>query len=253
MDDLESELDHLYAVEPEEFVAERNRISRALREADRRDEAEQVKALRKPSVSAWTVNQLARLERRQVDLLLDAGHRLREAQQGVLAGEQPKALDEARRTEREALAALGDAARDLLAERNRASDATLRRVAETLQAAAISAEGRELLARGRLTGDLEPAGFELLAPLAPAAPKRKRTPSRRPSNGKEKKRLDEARAAAEEAAKSVRTAEEDARKARGELSKSEKRLRTAQSAAARADAAVVRAEELLRKAERSAK
>ena len=257
MDDLESELDHLYAFEPEEFVAERDRVARALRDADRREEAEQVKALRKPSVAAWTVNQLARRERRQVDLLLDAGHRLREAQQGALAGDRPKALDEARRTEREALAALDNAARDLLAERKKATDATLRKVAETLRTAAVSTEGRELLARGRLTGELQPAGFELLAPLAPATSKGKR---RRPAPAREKKQLDEsrarleqARAAAADASKSARAAEEDARNARTELAKSEKRLDAAEAASARAEAAVARAEERFRAAERKAK
>ena len=215
-----------------------------------------MKALRKPSVAAWTVNQLARRERRQVDLLLDAGHRLLEAQQGVLAGDRPKALEEARRTERDALAALDNAARDLLAERKKATDATLRKVAETLQAAAVSTEGRELLARGRLTGELQPAGFELIAPLAPATPKGKR---KRPAPAREKKldqsraRLEQARAAAVEASTSVRGAEEDARNARTELAKSEKRLGAAEAASARAEAALARAEERLRTAERKAK
>ena len=165
MDGLEAELDHLYAVEPGEFVAERDRIARELREAGDREEADRVKALRKPSVSAWTVNQLARRERRQVDLLLDAGHRLREAQA------EPKSLEAARRKQRQAMDALGVAARGILAEEGRPSEATVKRVMETLQAAAVSAEGRELLARGRLTGDLEPAGFELLTPAKPATRK----------------------------------------------------------------------------------
>ena len=174
MKDLEGELDRLYALDPDEFVAERDSLARELRDAGQREEAAQVKSLRKPTVSAAAINQLARRERRDVDLLLDAGHRLREAQQRLLAGEDPGSLDEARRIEREALGKLRRAAKGILAESGRESGSTLDRVMTTLQAAAVSDEGRELLALGRLTGDLEVTGFDLLAPLAAGAPRRKR-------------------------------------------------------------------------------
>src|SRR6058998_3424105 len=103
MENLEDELDRLYALELGEFTAERDQLARELRSGGEREHADQVKSLRKPSLAAWTINQLARRERRDVDLLLDAGHRLREAQQRLLAGEDPGSLDEARRIEREAL------------------------------------------------------------------------------------------------------------------------------------------------------
>src|SRR6184192_1630123 len=134
MANLESEIDRLYALDPGEFVAERDRVARELRDAGQREEAEQVKSLRKPTVSAAAINQLARRERREVDLLLDAGHRLREAQQKLLAGDDRKSLDEARRTEREALAGLREAARRILAEEGRVSETALNRIVGTLQA-----------------------------------------------------------------------------------------------------------------------
>src|SRR5438046_1129947 len=142
MADLESELDRLYDLDPGEFVAERDRLARELRAEGRREESEQVKSLRKPTVSAATINQLARRERREVDLLLDAGHRLREAQQQLLAGEDPGSLDEARRIEREALVKLHRAAQRILGESGRQSSTTLDRVMATLQAAVVSDEGR---------------------------------------------------------------------------------------------------------------
>src|SRR5436309_4028000 len=138
MANLESEIDRLYALDPGEFVAERDRVARELRDAGQREEAEQVKGLRKPTISAWAINQLARQERREVDLLLDAGHRLREAQQGLLAGEDRRSLDEARRNEREALAGLRAAARRSLAGEGRGSGTGLNRITGTLQAAALS-------------------------------------------------------------------------------------------------------------------
>ena len=210
-------------------------MARQLREAGLRAEAEKVKALRKPSLSAATINQLARQERRQVDLLLDAGHRLREAQQRLLAGEDPGSLDEARRTDREALTNLRRAAARILDEAGRSSETTLSRITGTLQAAAISDEGRELLARGRLTGDLEATGFDLLAPLAGGTRKRKRAAPKKPAPRKpqaERKRLEQARgrlreaqAAAKAAETKLRAAERDAAKARGDLEQAEKQLR----------------------------
>jgi len=264
MDNLDKELDHLYALEPGGFVAERDRLVRDLRGAGRRDEAARVKALRKPSVSAWAINQLARRERRQVDLLLDASHRLREAQQGALAGEGRRRLDEAVRSQREALNALGEAARRILAEADRASETTLSRIMGTLQAAAVSPEGRELLARGRLAGDLKVTGFELLEPSAETRPKRQARPRRAEKAAPRRKqaarkqledarlRLREARARAKVAAQGVRDVEQEARQARRELARAEERLQKAQAAATEAQAAVKEAEKHLREVERSA-
>jgi hypothetical protein len=245
VDDLEAELDHLYAVVPGEFVSERDRLARELRTTGDQEEAVRVKALRKPSVSVWTVNQLARRERRQVDLLLDAGHRLREAQS------EPKSMEAARRKQRQAMDALGVAARAILAEQGRPSEATVKRVMETLQAAAVSAEGRELLARGRLTGDLEPAGFELLAPVKPASRKAPTGRSARSTKRVEeaRRRLREARMLAKAAEKNVRAAEQEAATARGALARSEEGLRRAEAEAAKALAAVERAEKQLRQAQ----
>jgi hypothetical protein len=228
--DLETELDQLYALDPGEFVAERDRLARELRDGGRREEAEQVKSLRKPTVSAATINQLSRHERREIDLLLDAGHRLREAQRRSLAGEDPGSLEEARKIEREALGKLRRAAQGILAESGRESSTTLDRVMSTLQSAAVSDEGRELLALGRLSGDLEAAGFDLLAPLASGAPRRRKRPAPKkpPKPRPDRKRVDQARAQLREAQQKLRTAEREAEKARREVERAEKQLRKAE-------------------------
>jgi DNA repair exonuclease SbcCD ATPase subunit len=280
---LEKELDRLYTLHPASFVAERERLARALRKAGQRDEAEQVKRMRKPTVSAWTINQLARQERRDVDPLLDAGHRLREAQQGLLAGEDRKSLDEARRTQRDALASLRQAARRILVDAGHGSETTLDRIMGTLRAAAVSSEGRELLARGRLTGDLEATGFELLAPLAEGVSQelepgkqrpseRKRTAPRKPvsrprerdaaqerQRQEDRKRVEtagrdfrEARATMKAAKKGLAEAERNASRARRELAQAEERVRKSEAAAAEAQMAVEQAEKQLRDAERKA-
>jgi hypothetical protein len=272
VDDLEQALDRLYAVEPEGFVAERDRLSRELRDAGKREDAKLVKDHRKPSLSAWTVNQLARQERREIDLLLDASHRLREAQQGLLAGKDQRSFDEARQTQRDALAGLRRAAARILDEAGRGGEATLNRVVATLQAGAASDEGRELLARGRLTGDLEATGFELLTPLAgkppskrgrptatrsakqPVAP-RKRAPQVGERKREQRERLEEARsrlrdaqATAKDVEADLRRAEQDADKAGRDLARAKERLRKTQASAAQARKAVEHAEQGLREA-----
>jgi hypothetical protein len=271
VDNLEEQLDHLYTLEPAMFVAARDQLARELRAAGRRDEAEQVKHLRKPSISAWTINQLTRQERRNVDLLLDAGHRLREAQQGLLAGDDRKSLDEARGTQHEALTRLRQAARRILGKAGHGSEATLDRMMVTLQAAGVSNEGRELLARGRLTIDLEATGFELLGPLAEGVPKQESARQRRPVRKRDstaaherrrqelrkrledaRVRLHEARASAKAAEKELRAAERNASKAGRDLAQAEERVHKTRVAAEGSQEAVEQAERELRDIERKA-
>jgi len=156
--ELDDALDDLYGVELSEFIARRSALAKELRAGGRAEAAALMAAQRKPSVPAWIVNQLARRNRREVDLLLDAGHRAREEQREVLAGKQAK-LDAALEQERDALRALLAAARELAPDANAA---TLERVSRTLRAAAVTEEGRELIARGRLERELDLPGFEIV-------------------------------------------------------------------------------------------
>jgi hypothetical protein len=72
--------DRLYALPPEEFTSARNEAERELRQAGEREQADQVKALRKPSAAAGAVNRLVRNHGTQVEAFLDAAARLRDAQ-----------------------------------------------------------------------------------------------------------------------------------------------------------------------------
>ena len=165
MIDEESELATLYAIPLEQFTAARNDLAARLEAEDNKEAAVRVKRLKKPSVSAWAVNQLART--REIDLarLLKAGEALEEAQQAVLSG-KPADFEKARKEEGAAVRVLRDAAREVLPS---ASAAILDRVAQTLRVAS-TAEGRARLKEGRLTEDLEPAGFEAFANFQAAAP-----------------------------------------------------------------------------------
>ena len=172
--------DELFGLPPEEFVAARDELARRLKREGDAEAARRVKALRRPSLSAWAVNQLARGQGTGLGPLLTAGERLRAAHQAALAGEGAEELRAAAKAEREAVAGLVEDALELLREAGHAAtDATRDRVAATLHAAAASQEAADLVRDGRLTSDLDPSGFGTVpegAFEAPAeAPARRRT------------------------------------------------------------------------------
>ena len=175
--DLDAALAALYQLPLEQFVATRDQLARRLRAAGDRTTARQVAALRRPPVSAWTANQLAHAAPNALAELLEVGAALRQAQQDALAG-QPGAARQLRTATaqlRAAITRLSTRAETLLVRSGHAaSDATLSRLAATLQAAATGDEAtRAALAQGRLPGDLDPAGFGLevgSTPAEPAAP-----------------------------------------------------------------------------------
>ena len=76
--DLDHRVDGLFALDPSEFIAARDREVKELRAADRADDAAFVKALRKPTVAAWAMNQVVRAQSDAIDEFL--------AQQVDLAG-----------------------------------------------------------------------------------------------------------------------------------------------------------------------
>jgi hypothetical protein len=151
--------DELFRLAPGEFVAARDELARRLRREGDAEAAAEVKALRRPPLSAWAVNQLARDRGRELERLVAAGERLRAARQTARAGEGADELGAATRAEREAVAGLVEAALELLREAGHPATGTTRdRIAITLDAAASDPQAADLVRRGRLTGDLGPSG-----------------------------------------------------------------------------------------------
>jgi len=148
--DFEGNLDRLYQLPLSEFTSARNQLAQEMRAQGQREKAEEIKRLRKPTAAVWVVNQLARERPLDVQRLLNAGEALTKSQ-----------TPEARRDEQRALDQLAKGAREI-AERSGIGSAALGKATETLRAASLTAEGRELLKRGRLTEELEPPGFEAL-------------------------------------------------------------------------------------------
>ena len=141
-----TDVDRLFAVPLEDFVAERKQVAKELRDAGDREAAAEVAKLPKPTPPAWALNQLAREEPDAIGAWLDAAEELRDVSADPGAGL------------REAMAAHRDATRTLLAVvRDRArpggkplSDPMLERVRALLQAATVDAAVGEALRAGRV-------------------------------------------------------------------------------------------------------
>jgi hypothetical protein len=157
----DEEVDRLYGLALEEFIPARDALAKELRGSGRRGEATAVKALRKPTVAAWAVNQAVRSQPRAARELWEAGDALAAAQEAVLSGKGSGAdLRSAAERERAALDPLVDAARGLLtASGGDLSETTIDRVRATLQAAAIDPDAREEVAAGRAARERAPRGL----------------------------------------------------------------------------------------------
>jgi hypothetical protein len=245
--DLDAALAALYQLPLEQFVATRDQLVRRLRAAGDRATARQVAGLRRPPVSAWAANRLAHAAPNAMAELLEAGAALRQAQQDALAGQSGAArrLRTASAQLRASITRLSQRAEALLVRSGHAaSDATLARLAATLQAAATGDEAtRAALAQGRLPGDLDPAGFGLEVVPAPAEPAAPASSVRAAPVDQGDGRQKQARAAARRALERTREAAEQAQ---GVLEQAQglaaSRRRTAQEAHQRAEelAAVAR-------------
>ena len=238
--DLDKELDRLYGLPLDEFTSARNALAGELRKEGDREASDEVKALAKPSISAWTVNQLARKERMQVRSLLTAGERLRKAQEKLVGGGSPTELQQALERQREVIAALVESAQGVLqAAGHPATEATLGRIRGTLTAAAADEEGTRLLEEGRLTEDLDPTGFGPLAlgtgvsqAKAPRRAKgtRKQDEARKKRIDEAKEEVDRLRAETSEQERAAKAARKAAEKAEKELERVSARLEAAKEA-----------------------
>lgn len=181
---MDDDVDRLYGLPLEEFVAERDALAKSLRADKRREDADAVKALRKPSVAAWAVNQALRTQPDEQAALLEAGDALRAAQDDLLEGRGDAATARAAtETERQAVGRLVTAARGLARDKGFLNDAVLDRVRETLHAAATDEEARAEVQAARVSRERRPAAFgglEGFAAPAAAPAKRKPSPSAKP-------------------------------------------------------------------------
>jgi len=236
--DLDVVAEELYGLIPTEFTARRSvRVAEA-RSAGDRHLADAIGKLRKPTVGAWAVNQLARRRAEELSHLLDLGPRLRRAQE-TLSGGDIRRLSHQRQ---EAVGVLGEAGRSLAQEAGlRLNDAARAEVEHVLERALADPQLAAAVRAGRLsTAVAAPAGsgFGLDGPTAPTVPGTRTTP--RPARGADKERgseraLAEAKRQAQAAGRASERAEKALERIRARLAHAEENLhelRTEERAAA---------------------
>ena len=153
---LAAALRSLYAVPPEEFMAERKRLVAAEKVDGDPAVAKEIGTLRKPSLAAWAVNLLAREAPDLVDGLADLGGRMRAAQGRLdtdtltsLRPERDQLLEEVVRTTVQLVA---DAGRTC-------SAAAQQDVRATAIAALADEQAMAAVASGQLARTLSYSGF----------------------------------------------------------------------------------------------
>lgn len=148
----------LYQASHGEFVVERKRLAAELKTAGDKDGAKALAKLGRPPISAWAVNQLYWHARDAFDRVMATAAQLRD---GDLSASP---------AHREALGRLRQRAATILTEAGHAAtEATLRRTAQTLAAlAALGSFAPD--PPGALSGDRDPPGFDAAGIIAAAPP-----------------------------------------------------------------------------------
>ncbi|WP_309113546.1 hypothetical protein [Saccharothrix sp.] len=159
--------DELYALPPAGFVAARDAAAR--RALDRGDKAlaKQVAALRKPTLSAWALNQLARQHAAEYAQAVALGEQLRAAQEGLKGG----VLRELSGKRRVVVGALVRLTEDLArAAGSPLGPDAVQQVRTTLTSALADAVLAARIRAGRLVKPVEQSGFGPLSETAVPAP-----------------------------------------------------------------------------------
>jgi hypothetical protein len=158
---LPDEAMELYRVAPGDFVSARNELATRLREEGRSEDADVVKALRKPTVVVWALDQLADRDPDGVAALLAAGRELRAAQRATMS--TPAGADrfrDATTARRDAVGRLVEVALGALAEVGSAGRTQADAIAAALETASLDEESGERLSSGTLEAiPSKPAGF----------------------------------------------------------------------------------------------
>jgi hypothetical protein len=166
---LDDDIDALFRLPLAEFTGARNTLAARLKHSGLHDEAQRVKLLTKPSISAWAVNQLYWMHREAFDQLIATGKRIHQRQTSRLAGKVAD-MRESLDARRKALSHLSDLATSLLGDavHNPTPD-TMRRITTTLEALSTYALLPDGPIPGRLTHDVNPPSLEALASLMSGA------------------------------------------------------------------------------------
>lgn len=165
----------LFDAPPEQFTAERDAVVKALVTGGDSEHARAVKALRKPPLSVWAVNRLAREHAREIEGLFDAADRVRKLQSQAMAESASSDLAKGTHEVQGQVWKLVQLSKPMLeAVGSTLNPSIERRIQTTLQAASLlPGDEREDVRRGTLEKDLTPVTFTELLSRLPAAEPRK--------------------------------------------------------------------------------
>jgi hypothetical protein len=177
---MEDEVDALFKLPLGEFTPARNALAARLKKAGQQAMADAAKAVPKPSVAAWVVNQLYWRHRGPFDRLIAAGDRFRQVQ-STQQTRNSAGVREHLEARREAQAALVRIAADVLRDGGYSGTRDmLRRVTSTLEALSTYGSLPDAPRAGRLTAELEPPGFDMVAVLLPLGGETRRKAAKTP-------------------------------------------------------------------------
>jgi hypothetical protein len=244
-----ADLDRLYQLPLDEFTAARNVLAKGAGK-----NAAAIRALTKPPLAAWAVNQLYWRERRAWDALVAAADNQRRTNKAMLAGRAGD-VRAAGKVHDEAVQDALKTTLDILSrDGHPVTDATKQSIVNTLRA--LPAEEPP----GRLTRVLQPGGFEMLAGLTITKATKEAKTTKEPAEAKgtkeqaqskaDAKALTQAREAAASAERAVKEAEQAARRHEFEIARATRDEERAAKAVEQARVALDEAKTALASAER---
>jgi hypothetical protein len=238
---LDAAIDELYQEPPDEFVGARAALAKTLSGAD----AGRVRALKKPTIVPWAVNQVYWRARETFDRVRKTGAAVRREQVAALSKGRAKDLKPLLEAHRGAVATAVDKA--LAFARESQAQPSVDALSRTFEALSLATETPEPL--GRFTQPLRPGGFEMLAGVTPSGARPKSGAAPTPSQQRrleaearqheqEQKAADKRRAAAiakaerhvADATTREREAHADWERARAEVDKARRSLDELKSA-----------------------
>ena len=212
---IDDRIQDLYALPLDDFTSGRNELADELKADGDKEGSAQIRKLRKPSLSAWAVNQVARLYADDLSELAS----LRESLRSPGSAKDMRAASTRRH---QLISDLVDKARGVLeGAGHAASNHTLGEVSSTLYGA--SDEQWDAVEDGTITRALEASGFDDASELVWGVAQ----PTSRSKSGGTSKKAEKERLAREE----LETELEEARKAAKALGLKAKRARSAADAA----------------------
>ena len=220
--EIQKHLDKLYSLPRETFTAERNALAKELKQDGATEESAAITRLRKPTLAAWALNQVARAQREEVERLFSAQAEMEQASSA-------DALRRAGERRQELIARLSQRSVQMLEEGGHGGQAARDKIVMTLLALGTNAQAAEEFRRGQLTDDVEPASsWDLALAHAAATPAESgAAPARSRSNARAKQELDRLIEKAEQA-------EKRAEQAAGRLEEAKKEAKASAAAARKA-------------------